>query len=155
MHFLCKIQFRRKKGWFVFKTVKKIIYFQFLTKFRLTFCFWYQIHKMSAMKPQKLLYQNSLRYLKSKITKGELWIFIQPEIKRYLEQSVLRRQRLRPIRVEKHIITICIKFFLLTYLDMQPFQNEKSAGFKECLSDNLTYRVLLNVQVWKIPRYLY
>ena len=53
------------------------------------------------MKPQKLLYQNFLKYLKLKVTKGELWIFIQLVMTSYQEQSVLPRHRLRPIRVKK------------------------------------------------------
>ena len=100
MHFLCRIQFKTKKVWFVFKKVKKKSFvFTFWSKFRLIFCFQQQKYEISAMKPQKLLYQNFLKYLKLEVTKGELWIFIQLEMTSYQEQSVLPRHRLRPIRV--------------------------------------------------------
>ena len=39
MHFLCRIQFKTKKVWFVFKKVKKIIYFHFLVKIQADFLF--------------------------------------------------------------------------------------------------------------------
>ena len=54
---------------------------------------------MSATKSQKILYQKFLKCFKSKVTKGELWIFIQLEITSYQEQSVPPRHRLRPNRV--------------------------------------------------------
>ena len=98
MHFLCRIQFRTKKKYDLFskKRKKKSFVFTFWSKFRLIFCFQQQIYEISAMKPQRLLYQNFLKYLKLKVTIGELWIFNQLEMTSYQEQSVLPRHRLWP-----------------------------------------------------------
>ena len=53
---------------------------------------------MPATRPKKILYQKFLKCLKLKVTKGELWIFIQLEMTSYQEQSVPPRHRLRPNR---------------------------------------------------------
>ena len=67
------------------KSEKKTVILIILPKVKLTICFQQEIFEISAMKPEKLLFQNLLKCLKLKVTKGELWIFIQIEMKSYQE----------------------------------------------------------------------
>ena len=83
------------------KREKESFIVTFLSKQKLISFLQLQIYGMPATKSQKILYQKFLKCLKLKVTKGELWIFIQLEMTSYQEQSVPPRHRLRPNRVKE------------------------------------------------------